>query len=97
MMVAISVMVLRKVDPARRRPFRTPLVWIVAPLAIIGCLGLYVSLPLTAILVLPGWGAIGLLVYFFYSRPRSHVGRGTVEVPEEEAYHGTKPPQPGTV
>ncbi len=76
MMVAISVMVLRRTDPGRRRPFRTPAVWIVAPLAIIGCVGLYLSLPLTAKLVLPGWGAIGLLIYFLYSRSRSHVGLG---------------------
>ncbi|WP_442678784.1 amino acid permease [Sphingomonas sp. ASY06-1R] len=96
MMVAISVMVLRKVDPTRHRPFRMPLVWIIAPLAIFGCLYLYVSLPWTAILVLPAWGALGLLVYFLYSRRRSHVGRGNMEVPEEEAYHGTEPPQPGT-
>jgi basic amino acid/polyamine antiporter, APA family len=96
LMVAISVMVLRKIDPKRPRPFRTPLVWIIAPLSIIGCLGLYLSLPLTAILVLPGWGAIGLLLYFFYSRSRSHVGRGTIEVPEPEAYDGHEPPVPGT-
>jgi APA family basic amino acid/polyamine antiporter len=96
LMVAISVMVLRKVDPSRKRPFRMPLVWVIAPLAIVGCLGLYISLPLTAILVLPIWGVLGLLVYFFYSRSRSHVGRGVVEVNEEKAYHGTEPPQPGT-
>jgi len=84
-MVAISVMVLRKTDPTRVRPFRTPAVWIVAPLAIIGCLGLYISLPLTAILVLPGWGAIGLLIYFFYSRSRSHVGRGIIDVVDDPA------------
>ena len=73
-MVAVSVMVLRRTDPTRRRPFRTPLVWIVAPLAIIGCVGLYLYLPLIAILVLPVWGAVGLLVYFGYSRSRSYVG-----------------------
>ncbi len=76
MMVAISVMVLRMKDPSRKRPFRTPAVWIIAPLAIVGCLGLYFSLPLIAILVLPIWGAIGLVVYFTYSRSRSHVGLG---------------------
>ena len=95
-MVAVSVMVLRRTDPGRKRPFRTPAVWVIAPLAIIGCLGLYFSLPLTAILVLPGWGAIGLLIYFFYSRSRSHVGRGVVDVPEPEAYEGLAPPVPGT-
>ena len=51
----------------------------IAPLAILGSVVLYFSLPLTAILVLPGWGAIGLLVYFLYSRSRSHVGRGIVD------------------
>ena len=82
MMVAIAVMVLRKTDPARKRPFRTPFVYLVAPLAIIGCVGLYFSLPLTAILLLPVWGAIGLLVYFFYSRGHSHVGRGLTDAPD---------------
>ena len=41
-----------------------------------------VILPLIAMLVLPVWGAIGLLIYFGYSRSRSHVGRGIIEVPE---------------
>ena len=59
--------------------------------AMLGCVVLYLSLPLTAILVLPVWGAIGLLVYFFYSRSRSHVGRGVVEVHETDA---DAPPQP---
>jgi len=95
-MVAVSVMVLRRTDPGRKRPFRTPGVWIIAPLAIIGCIGLYISLPLTAILVLPGWGLIGLAIYFFYSRSRSHVGRGIIDVPEPEAYEGLNPPVPGT-
>jgi APA family basic amino acid/polyamine antiporter len=81
-MVAVAVLVLRRTDPDRARPFRTPAVWFIAPLAIIGCVGLYLSLPLIAILVLPVWGAIGLLIYFGYSRSHSHVGRGIVDVPE---------------
>jgi APA family basic amino acid/polyamine antiporter len=96
-MVAVSVMVLRRTDPDRRRPFRTPAVGIIAPLAIFGCLALYVMLPPIAIAVLPGWGAIGLLIYFGYSRSRSHVGRGIVEVPElaPEAPGIAVPPMPG--
>jgi APA family basic amino acid/polyamine antiporter len=82
MMVAISVTVLRRTDPGRKRPFRTPAIAIVAPLAIIGCVALYVMLPPIAIAVLPVWGAVGLLIYFGYSRSRSHVGRGVFEVPE---------------
>ena len=75
-MVAIAVLVLRRTDPDRHRPFRTPVIWLVAPSAIIGCVALYWYLGLAAKLVLPGWGAVGLLIYFGYSRSRSYVGRG---------------------
>jgi APA family basic amino acid/polyamine antiporter len=81
-MVALAVMVLRRRDPDRRRPFRTPAVFVIAPLAILGCVGLYLFLPLLAQMVLIVWGAIGLLIYFGYSRSRSHVGRGIIDVPE---------------
>jgi basic amino acid/polyamine antiporter, APA family len=79
-MVALAVMVLRKKDPGRRRPFRTPGVYIIAPLAIVGCIGLYLFLPLIAKLVLIVWGAVGLVIYFGYSRSRSYVGRGIIDV-----------------
>ena len=92
LMVAVAVMVLRRTDPDRHRPFRTPGVWVIAPLAILGSVVLYFSLPLTAILVLPGWGAIGLLVYFLYSRSRSHVGRGILDEMQKDnpPIHGVK-------
>ena len=90
-MVAISVLALRRKDPERKRPFRTPAVYIVAPLAIIGCAILYAKLPLIAILVLPGWGIIGLLVYFGYGRRHSFVGRGIVDVEKDDPQiHGVK-------
>jgi basic amino acid/polyamine antiporter, APA family len=82
-MVALAVMVLRKKDPDRRRPFRTPAVYVVGTLAIIGCVGLYLYLPTLAQLVLIVWGAIGLLIYFGYSRSRSHVGRGIIDVVDD--------------
>jgi len=90
-MVAIAVMMLRRKDPGRHRPFRTPLVWIIAPLAAIGCLGLYLNLPFVAKMVLPVWGAIGLAIYFLYSRKHSHVALGLIEVHEQDA---DVPPQP---
>ena len=89
-MVAVSVMVLRRTDPTRKRPFRTPAVFVVAPLAIIGCVVLYLSLPLTAKLVLPIWGLIGLVIYFGYSRSRSHVGRGIVDVVDDPSVAATE-------
>ncbi len=96
LMVAVSVMVLRRTDPGRHRPFRTPMVYVIAPLAIVGCIGLYLSLPLLAILVLPIWGGIGLLVYFGYSRKRSHVGRGLDGDTAEAEAAGLSPAPPAT-
>ncbi len=96
-MVAIAVFVLRKKDPGRHRPFRTPAVGIVAPLAVIGCVGLYLNLPFIAQMVLIVWGAVGLVLYFAYSRSRSHVGRGLFEVHEldPDAPPQPVPPMPG--
>ena len=79
-MVSLSVLVLRLRDPKRNRPFRVPMIWLVAPLAFVGCVGLYLKLPFIAIMVLPTWGIVGLIVYFTYSRRHSHVGRGIVDV-----------------
>ena len=85
MMVALAVLLLRRSQPNRHRPFRTPLVWLVAPLTIAGCVFLFFNLPADAMMVLPIWGAIGLVIYFLYGRSHSHLGRGIVEVPELEA------------
>jgi APA family basic amino acid/polyamine antiporter len=93
-MVAIAVMVLRVKEPNRHRPFRTPAVWVVAPVAIIGCIALYLNLPIDAMLVLPVWGAVGLVLYFIYGYRKSHVGRGLVEVHEMDP---DAPPAPGDV
>ena len=91
-MVAVTVMVLRKTDPDRHRSFRLPGVWIIAPLTLLGCVFLYVNLPLIAILVLPAWGLTGLLIYFAYSRSRSLLGRGIVEVVDDVAGDETMVP-----
>ena len=90
-MVAIAVLVLRRTDPARVRPFRTPAVNIVAPLAVIGSAYLFFSLSWYTLALFVGWAALGLVVYFLYSRHHSHVGRGLVEVHEEDP---GIPPQP---
>ncbi|MBC9032948.1 amino acid permease [Sphingomonas sp. JC676] len=96
LMVAVAVLILRRTDPDRRRPFRTPFVYIVAPLAIVGCIGLYLLLPFDAKMVLPIWGGIGLVIYFAYGYRKSHVGRGLVDVSEPEAYEDLEPKVPGT-
>jgi basic amino acid/polyamine antiporter, APA family len=94
--VSIAVMVIRKTDPTRRRPFKTPAIFLTAPIAILGCIYLFISLDHKSIILFLIWAAIGLLVYFGYSRSRSHVGRGIVDVPEHQAYEELDPPVPGT-
>ena len=66
-----SVMAMRKTQPEVRRPFRTPMVWIVAPLGIIVCLSQMIALPRDTWIRLFGWMVIGLLIYFCYSRHHS--------------------------
>ncbi len=97
-MVATAVMVLRKTDAGRHRPFRTPAVYIVAPLAIAGCVYLFFSLSFYTLALFVGWACIGLLVYFLYSRSHSHVGQGHIEVHEDDpdAPPQPVPPIPGT-
>ena len=75
--VALGVMVLRIKQPNRHRPFKTPLIWVVGPLAMAGCALLFVSLGLFTIKLFFGWFIIGLAVYFLYSRKRSHLANGT--------------------
>jgi len=84
MMVAFAVMILRRTAADQPRKFRTPALWLIGPLTIAGCVFLFFNLPLDAMLVLPIWGIIGLVIYFAYSYRNSHLGQGRVEVHEPE-------------
>jgi len=94
MFVAIALLVLRNKDAMRKRHFRVPAAWLIAPLTIVGCIFLFFNLPTQAMLFLPIWGAIGLVLYFAYGRRMSHLGRGVVEVHEPE-YADIEPDIPG--
>ena len=76
--VAVCMLVMRRRAPAAERRFRTPLAWIVGPVAILGCLYLFISLSSRTQIWFLIWNAIGLVVYFLYSARRSVAGR---EVP----------------
>ncbi|WP_240097965.1 amino acid permease [Thermomonas flagellata] len=76
MAVAAGVMILRVKDPHRHRPFRTPLVWVVGPLAIAGCLLLFLNLSLYTLAMFFGWAVIGLAVYALYGYRHSELARG---------------------
>jgi len=73
--VAACLLVLRRREPGRERKFRTPLAWVVGPLAIAGCLYLFWSLPTRTQLWFAAWNVFGLLVYVAYSRRRAVLGR----------------------
>ena len=73
--VAACVLVSRRRDPDARRPFRTPFAFVVAPLAILGCLYLFTSLQVRTQVAFLGWNAFGLLVYFLYARSRAEIAR----------------------
>ena len=77
-------MVLRKREPNVKRAFRVPALPLVGGLTILGCLFLFFNLPYQAMIMLPVWSAIGILVYLLYSRGRSHMRDGHVEVHEPE-------------
>ena len=80
-MVAAGVMILRKTEPNRPRPFRTPLIWFVGPVAMAGCVLLFFSLgwnPTIKYFLI--WAVLGLVVYFAYSRSRSQMAPGHVPV-----------------
>ncbi|SFN31558.1 basic amino acid/polyamine antiporter, APA family [Nitrosospira briensis] len=74
-MVALGVMVLRRREPDRHRPFKTPMIWIVGPSAMAGCALLFVSLGWSTIRLFLYWAVIGLIVYFGYARKHSHIGK----------------------
>ena len=70
-----AVMILRRAEPNRPRPFRTPLVFVVAPLAIAGCLYLFFSLqPVTQRLFFI-WMAIGIPVYLLFGSWNSRLAK----------------------
>lgn len=74
-MVAFGVMVLRRREPDLPRPFRTPMLWIVGPLAMAGCALLFVSLGWGTIKLFLYWAIAGLVIYFGYARKHSHLGK----------------------
>jgi len=76
-LVSISVLVLRRTQPDRPRTFRMPMVWLLAPLSVFFCLVLMAGLPVENWLRFFVWLAIGLVIYFVYSRKRSHLRDAT--------------------
>ncbi|WP_292052516.1 MULTISPECIES: amino acid permease [unclassified Brevundimonas] len=66
--VALCMLVMRVRQPDLPRGFRTPMAWIIGPVAISGCLYLLFSLPQNTLLWFLMWNIAGVAVYFLYSR-----------------------------
>jgi APA family basic amino acid/polyamine antiporter len=73
--VGTGVMVLRRTQPDRPRPFRCPAIWVVGPLAVAGCLYLFFSLPSLAQQRFLIWTILGAVVYYLYGYRRSPLGK----------------------
>ncbi|MDE2088416.1 MAG: amino acid permease [Gammaproteobacteria bacterium] len=70
-LVCAGVIVLRRTQPDLPRPFRTPYSPLIPALGIAFCLYLMASLPWITWMRFVVWLALGLVVYFSYSRSRS--------------------------
>jgi APA family basic amino acid/polyamine antiporter len=70
-LVAGGVLILRYRDPHRKRGFRAPGGVLVPILSILFCILLMAGLPIMNWIRFFVWLAIGLLIYFFYSRHRT--------------------------
>jgi APA family basic amino acid/polyamine antiporter len=80
-LVAIGVLILRVRQPELHRPFRAPLIWFVAPAAVLSCGYLMFQLPRITWERFGIWLVVGLLIYFAYG-VRHSVAR------KEELTHG---------
>jgi basic amino acid/polyamine antiporter, APA family len=66
-----GIIVLRRIDPDRPRPFRTPMVPLIPILGILSCLWLMAGLPLITWIRFGLWLLVGLAIYFLYGKKRS--------------------------
>ena len=70
-LVSLGVWIMRRKNPEMKRPFKTPLVPLVPILGALICAGMIVAIDSRTLQFAFAWMALGLLVYFLYSRKRS--------------------------
>jgi len=80
--VSIGVLVLRIREPDLPRTFKTPAVWVVAPLGALSALYLMIALPWRTWERLIIWFVIGMVIYFLYGVRRSKLGQA--KIPEDQ-------------
>jgi APA family basic amino acid/polyamine antiporter len=72
--VCLGVIIMRKADPDRPRPFRTPFVPVVPILGILVCGAMISSEDPTTVITALSWMVVGLVIFFTYSRHHSNIG-----------------------
>lgn len=75
-LVCLGVIVLRRTDANRPRPFRVPMNPVFPLLGVLFCFVLMLSLPIETWVRFVVWLAIGLCIYFFYGLRNSKLRRG---------------------
>jgi APA family basic amino acid/polyamine antiporter len=70
-LVSLGVWILRVKSPNMERPFKTPLVPLVPILGALICIAMIVALDFQTLKLAFAWMALGLVVYFLYSRKHS--------------------------
>jgi APA family basic amino acid/polyamine antiporter len=75
LIVCLGVLALRIKEPQRPRPFRVPLVWLVAPLGALSCVYVMLGLPRTAWVRFGVWMAVGVALYYVYGFRHSRLAR----------------------
>jgi APA family basic amino acid/polyamine antiporter len=74
-LVSAGVMVLRRTRPDLPRSFRVPILPVIGVLAILACLWLMLNLTILTWLRFFVWMVVGVVVYFFYGRRNSLLGK----------------------
>ena len=91
-MVCAAVWVLRFQRPSAERPFRCPVIWLVAPAGMLINVTMTLFLSVATWIRLVGWLAVGLVIYFTYSLRHSHLAKHLMQeigMPRKEVT-GTK-------
>ena len=75
LVVCLGVLALRVKDPDRPRPFRVPLVWVVAPAGALSCLYVMWWLPRVTWVRFGVWMLLGIVLYFAYGFRHSRLAQ----------------------
>ncbi len=68
-----AVMMLRRRLPDLERTFKTPLIWLIGPAGIAGCIYLFTSLSTKTMIFFVIWNLIGVAVYLAFGRVKSRL------------------------